>query len=250
MAIDNLSLSPIRVATPAPGASQPAANNAPAPTIGSDKLTLSNPTSLLANANNVAAANTAKVAPATPAPTTADVATTGGSYAVKPGDTLSGIAQAQLGDVSRWPEIYDLNKDQIKDPNLIYPGQTFKLPGAKPAEVTTDDTTEDTTDDTTQPSLDDLEPVDDAPETASTEPAPAAAPTCKPIPRDFPPYGPTRCFPPHPSYTPDRSQLLRQKLELLQMEEQVVKLELQLDHMLAQFDRPQYRFKSASPITQ
>ena len=57
MAIDNLSLSPIRVQAPAPGALPLAANTAPAPSIGQDQLKLSTPVSLLANANSVAAAN-------------------------------------------------------------------------------------------------------------------------------------------------------------------------------------------------
>ena len=50
------------------------------------------------------------------------------TYTVKKGDTLSKIAKAQLGDANRWQEIYDLNKDQIKNPNLIYAGQKFKIP--------------------------------------------------------------------------------------------------------------------------
>jgi hypothetical protein len=32
------------------------------------------------------------------------------------------------GDPFRWPEIYSANKDQIKDPDLIYPGQVFTIP--------------------------------------------------------------------------------------------------------------------------
>jgi nucleoid-associated protein YgaU len=49
-------------------------------------------------------------------------------YVVKSGDSLSKIAKQELGDASRWPEIYEANKDQIKDPNLIHPGQELKLP--------------------------------------------------------------------------------------------------------------------------
>lgn len=49
-------------------------------------------------------------------------------YVVQPGDSLSKIARDKLGDASRWPEIFELNKDQIKDPNLIYPGQKLRLP--------------------------------------------------------------------------------------------------------------------------
>ncbi|HEY9899927.1 MAG TPA: N-acetylmuramoyl-L-alanine amidase [Pantanalinema sp.] len=56
-----------------------------------------------------------------------------GLYAVKDGDTLYGIAKKQLGNGNRWPEIYDLNKDKIKDPNVIGIGMALRMPGgAKP----------------------------------------------------------------------------------------------------------------------
>ncbi len=62
----------------------------------------------------------------------------GGSYTVKKNDTLSHIAHYALGDASRWREIYELNKDIIGNPNLIYPGQTLKMPdGAKSVPVAT-----------------------------------------------------------------------------------------------------------------
>jgi nucleoid-associated protein YgaU len=52
------------------------------------------------------------------------------TYTVKPGDTLWAIAKQTLGDGSRWHEIYQANADVIgKDPNLIYPGQVFRIPG-------------------------------------------------------------------------------------------------------------------------
>ncbi len=50
------------------------------------------------------------------------------TYVVKPGDSLSKIAKELLGDAARWPEIFELNKDQIKDPNLIHVGQELRLP--------------------------------------------------------------------------------------------------------------------------
>lgn len=50
------------------------------------------------------------------------------SYTVKSGDCLWNIAKKHLGDGSRWREIYDLNKDKIKNPDLIYPNQTLTLP--------------------------------------------------------------------------------------------------------------------------
>lgn len=51
------------------------------------------------------------------------------TYVVKSGDSLSKIAKELLGNASRWPEIYELNKGLIGDnPNLIHPGQELKLP--------------------------------------------------------------------------------------------------------------------------
>jgi predicted chitinase len=55
----------------------------------------------------------------------------GKTYTVAPGDSLWAIAQAKLGDGSRWPEIYELNKDVVgENPDLIHPGQVLRLPGA------------------------------------------------------------------------------------------------------------------------
>jgi nucleoid-associated protein YgaU len=50
------------------------------------------------------------------------------TYVVKSGDSLSKIAKELLGDAGRWPEIFEANKDKIKDPNLIYPGQELDIP--------------------------------------------------------------------------------------------------------------------------
>jgi nucleoid-associated protein YgaU len=49
-------------------------------------------------------------------------------YVVKSGDSLSKTAKEILGDVNRWPEIFEANKDKIKDPNLIHPGQELRIP--------------------------------------------------------------------------------------------------------------------------
>jgi hypothetical protein len=51
-----------------------------------------------------------------------------GGEAMRAGDTLSAIAQRILGDGNRWPEIHALNRDRVKDPNLILPGWELKLP--------------------------------------------------------------------------------------------------------------------------
>ena len=50
------------------------------------------------------------------------------TYSVKAGDTLSAIAKAQLGDANAYMKIFDVNKDQLTDPNKIKPGQVLKLP--------------------------------------------------------------------------------------------------------------------------
>ncbi|HZG83514.1 5'-nucleotidase C-terminal domain-containing protein [Paenibacillus sp.] len=50
------------------------------------------------------------------------------TYTVAKGDKLFGIAQKTLNDGKRWKEIYELNKDEIANPHLIYPGQRLVLP--------------------------------------------------------------------------------------------------------------------------
>lgn len=50
------------------------------------------------------------------------------TYTVKSGDCLWNIAKKYLGDGSRYNEIYELNKDKITNPNLIYPNQVLTLP--------------------------------------------------------------------------------------------------------------------------
>ena len=49
-------------------------------------------------------------------------------YTVKAGDSLSSIAQEQLGDMGRWQEIYEANKAAIKNPQMIYIGQELLIP--------------------------------------------------------------------------------------------------------------------------
>jgi nucleoid-associated protein YgaU len=50
------------------------------------------------------------------------------TYTVVAGDSLSKIAKREYGDASQWTKIYEANRDQIKNPDLIYPGQTFRIP--------------------------------------------------------------------------------------------------------------------------
>lgn len=50
------------------------------------------------------------------------------TYRVKKGDSLWNIAKAQLGNGSRYTEIYELNRDKIRNPSLIYPDQVLIMP--------------------------------------------------------------------------------------------------------------------------
>jgi nucleoid-associated protein YgaU len=51
-----------------------------------------------------------------------------GVYTVKPGDSLSKIAKSAYDDASKYMKIFEANKDQLKDPNLIQPGQKLVIP--------------------------------------------------------------------------------------------------------------------------
>jgi nucleoid-associated protein YgaU len=76
------------------------------------------------------------VAPTAPPPTAAARSTQSATatavapktYTVKSGDTLSKIAKEHLGNAGDYMKIFELNKDQLSDPNLIKPGQVLRLP--------------------------------------------------------------------------------------------------------------------------
>ena len=53
------------------------------------------------------------------------------NYEVKSGDSLSKIAKREYGDANAWPTIFEANKDILKDPNKIFPGQKLKIPPKK-----------------------------------------------------------------------------------------------------------------------
>ena len=61
---------------------------------------------------------------------TEDSAATTRTYTVRKGDTLSAIAKEYYGDANKWRKIYEANRDLIDNPDLIHPGQTFKIPDA------------------------------------------------------------------------------------------------------------------------
>ena len=49
-------------------------------------------------------------------------------YTIQSGDSLSKIARQFYGNANDWQKIYEANKDKIKDPNMIYPGQKIIIP--------------------------------------------------------------------------------------------------------------------------
>jgi nucleoid-associated protein YgaU len=52
----------------------------------------------------------------------------GKTYTVKAGDTLGGIAKEHLGSAGAYMKIFELNKDQLTDPDKIKAGQVLHLP--------------------------------------------------------------------------------------------------------------------------
>jgi nucleoid-associated protein YgaU len=49
-------------------------------------------------------------------------------HVVRPGESLWRIAATATGDPALWPLLYRANRDQIKDPSLLYPGQRLTIP--------------------------------------------------------------------------------------------------------------------------
>jgi nucleoid-associated protein YgaU len=69
----------------------------------------------------VASASPAEVFNSTPAET-------GGSRVVSRGDSLWALSRLAYGDGNRYAVIFNANREKIRNPNLIYPGQTVVMP--------------------------------------------------------------------------------------------------------------------------
>jgi len=80
------------------------------------------------NKNTLKSPNDLKIGQELKLPTCPGVPADENRYTVKQGENLYRIAQRELGDGSRWQEIYALNKDIIKSPNTLYPGAYIRLP--------------------------------------------------------------------------------------------------------------------------
>ena len=50
------------------------------------------------------------------------------TYTVQSGDTLSAIAKKFMGNASEYMDIYNANRDQLSNPDMIRPGQVLKIP--------------------------------------------------------------------------------------------------------------------------
>lgn len=50
------------------------------------------------------------------------------THTVVSGETLSKIAKHYYGNANAWSKIFDANKDKLKNPDLIHPGQVLKIP--------------------------------------------------------------------------------------------------------------------------
>jgi len=87
---------------------------------GAPKADFSGVTSSVSSTEQIVSQSSA-APPPPPAPAAA-------THTVARGDTLSAIAKKHLGNANAWREIFELNRDILKDPDKIQPGQVLKLP--------------------------------------------------------------------------------------------------------------------------
>ena len=113
----------VAVAEPQPATATAVANAAPvAEPVAKPLVEATAEPAPAAQSDAPAAAEPVITAEAAPAPPV--------SITVQPGFTLWGIASKQFGDGVMYVQVFEANKDKIRDPNLIYPGQVFVIPTA------------------------------------------------------------------------------------------------------------------------
>ncbi|NDG85015.1 MAG: LysM peptidoglycan-binding domain-containing protein [Proteobacteria bacterium] len=115
-----ISENPALATAPAPGSLDPSANPPPVSDLPPS------PEAPEATAAPVADAPVASEPVASSAPVSGEMT----PYKVKHGDTLMKIAFQKYGDLYRWKEILNANRDKIKGPNDLAPGITLQLPGS------------------------------------------------------------------------------------------------------------------------
>lgn len=115
----------------APAPEAPAQPQAAAPEPAAPEATAAEPAEPATGTVTPAPVETA-AAPKAPAASQADPAPTPAAQlvtvTVQPGFTLWGIAQERYGDGVLYVQVFEANRDKIKDPDLIYPGQVFSVP--------------------------------------------------------------------------------------------------------------------------
>ena len=72
----------------------------------------------------------------------AEAAPKDGKIIIQPGNNLWRISRVIYGDGTRYTVIYEANKEQIRNPDLIYPGQILMTPGVVPPETIDPDSRE------------------------------------------------------------------------------------------------------------
>lgn len=68
-------------------------------------------------------------------PAAAREARENGEVVIQPGDNLWNLSRAYYGEGTQYTVIYEANKNKIRNPNLIYPGQVFTTPKVNPDEL-------------------------------------------------------------------------------------------------------------------
>lgn len=82
---------------------------------------------LAGNVKGVAAVNDDALA-VKPAPPRAEPEPEFTFYTIVSGDSLSRIAKKFYGNANLWPTLFEANREVIKNPDLIYPGQQIRVP--------------------------------------------------------------------------------------------------------------------------
>lgn len=121
--------------TPAVAAEQPSANQ---PAMGEESVAIQQPEAP-AEQQSGSMEQTDETVVATAAPEAASpAAPKEGRIVIQPGNNLWRISRVLYGTGNKFTMLYEANKDQIRNPDLIYPGQVFRTPEVSPKAETID----------------------------------------------------------------------------------------------------------------